>query len=235
MVRTGPAIKTRAFAQNAESAADSTALPAETLLRAQEEERRRIAREVHDDLGQRLASLASESAVIARDAANHPLGARLTALSQGLTELGLDLRKICADIHPSTVEDLGLVAALRALSADLAQRERMRIGFTHTGGDLLAPSTAICLYRIAQEAVRNAVRHSGSREVLISLQVRTKSARLVVRDTGCGFVPADVRARSTKGGLGLISMEERARLAGGELVLESTPGVGTRIEVLVPL
>jgi signal transduction histidine kinase len=131
------------------------------------------------------------------------------------------------------LEQLGLVAAVRGLCKELGHNQGLPIDFSHADlPEAIPPDVALCLYRIAQEALRNVVKHSGAASAIVALHVQGSSICLEVRDNGNGF---DSAAVTGQGGLGLVSMRERLRLVEGELVIESTRAVGTRLEARVPL
>ncbi len=205
-----------------------------SLLGAQEDERRRIARELHDDLSQRIAVVAMRLAALR--SALPDLAEDLHDDAQGLESyvalLASEVRRLSHGLHPSILDDLGLAVALRRLVEDFQVSGAQRVTFTER--DLpndIARDTAAALYRITQEALRNIGKHAGAGPARIGLEARSGELRLTIADTGPGFDPAAVRGL---GGLGIISMQERARLVGGSLSLDSHPGAGTTIEVRVP-
>jgi signal transduction histidine kinase len=201
------------------------------LLEAQEEERRRLARELHDDINQGLALLAVEMDVLVSSSAETPAAvtARLHELSGRIKELSSSVHDLSHQLHPSKLEQVGLVAAVRGLCQEVGHSYGLDVKFTH-GPDPGRPSpdTAICLYRIAQEALRN-VKHSGSRHAAVELRATAAETRLRISDDGIGFDPA-----AADHGLGLVSMRERLHIVGGELAIDSKAAGGTRIEVWVP-
>lgn len=208
----------------------------EKLVAAEESERSRIARELHDDLSQRLAALAMEvhAAEAGGDAAAEPQGPMpLAAIRDELQTIARDVHALSRQLHPTIVDDLGLTAALRS---ECARRSRLTALDVHLrvqpGLEDPPRGTALALFRIAQEALRNAVRHSGAREVRVVLE-RDGDAGLALHvvDDGRGF---DLE-RADGGGIGVDSMRERATLAGGTLEVSSTAGQGTRITVRVPV
>jgi PAS domain S-box-containing protein len=205
------------------------------LFKAQEDERRRISRELHDDLSQRLAMLAVEVEMLGRDvpATAGLVRDRLQSLQDQVAGLSDDVRRTAYQLHPSVLEHVGLVAALRSHCSQISKQERLRARFIHRGVPGLVPQEiALCLYRVAQEALRNAERHSGCSEASVTLTGTREGIHLSVEDRGSGFDPYLVR---TQGGLGIVSMEERVRLTGGSVSIKSTPGDGTRIDVRIPL
>jgi two-component system CheB/CheR fusion protein len=207
-----------------------------TLLRAQEEERRRIARELHDDFGQRLSALALEMELLEGelDPRGVPIRARLRALRKHLSRLSDHMQDLARGLHPRALEDLGLRAALRAYVGEFARHQMIRASFSARHVlDGIPPEIAAGLYRIAQEALHNVAKHSRASRVDIRLTGSAGGLALSVRDNGVGFTPR--RAGSDGQGLGLVSMRERAALLGAHLNLESRRGRGTRISVRVPL
>jgi signal transduction histidine kinase len=135
-------------------------------------------------------------------------------------------------LHPVKLEHVGLVAAVRGLCEEVTRGHGLLVTFTHAGvPDALPATAALCLYRIAQEALRNVVRHSGSDHATVELTGATAAVRLVVRDGGAGFDPSSALRT---GGLGLVGMRERVHLAGGVLTIDARPAGGTRVDALVP-
>ena len=199
------------------------------LIVAQEEERRRIARELHDHLSQQLALLAIELQQLDM----HPpdaLSATLHDLWRRTTEIASDVHGISHRLHPSKLEALGVVITnARALPRHLAPRRPVHFTDREVPADL-PPDLALCLFRILEEAVSNAVRHSASTEALVTLERIDQDVVLRVVDAGCGFDPV---AKRQAAGLGLVSMRERVRAVGGTLTVTSSPGHGTSIEARV--
>lgn len=205
---------------------------AASLFTSHEEERRRVARELHDDVSQQLAMLANDLEQLRQNIPHTEaeMRKRLEALREGAAALSEELRRISHALHPSILEDLGLPVALRSLVTEFAEREGMPSNFTHRNvPDTLSPEVAATLYRITQEALRNVAKHAGRTHVRVSLIGTSSALRLNVRDLGEGFDPSETR------GLGLISMEERARLVGGSFHISSALGEGTTVQVQVPL
>lgn len=205
------------------------------LLTAQEQERRRLSRELHDDLNQKLAMLAVQAESIEQElpATHQEIRARLAELREGANSLSDDIRHMAYELHPSILDHLGLVVALRSLCQQFSRRHGVKTRFV--GSRLpraIPPGAALCLYRVAQEALANVAKHSRSPRATVSLSGGTDSLRLTVTDRGVGFDPAWLEQRR---GLGLISMEERVRLADGVFAVSSRPGKGTRLDVRVPL
>lgn len=205
------------------------------LIRAQEEERSRIARELHDDLSQRLALLSIELEQLSQKipARQGDLRARIQDAWAKAQEISVEIHRISYQLHPSKLEHLGLASAVKSCCDELSARHGVRITFRDRGVPAALPKdVALCVFRIAQEALRNVVRHSGAPEARVVLGMAGRAVHLCVSDSGAGF---DVEAAAQKKGLGLVSMTERLRLVGGELTIRSRPSRGTQIDALVPL
>jgi PAS domain S-box-containing protein len=203
------------------------------LLEAQETERRRIARELHDDLNQGLALLSVELDLLGQTPpeSTPQLGERLHELSGRVKQLGSCVHALSHQLHPSKLEQLGLVAAIRGLCKELTHAHGLPIAFTHHQVPEAIPGdVALCLYRIVQEALGNVIKHSGARHAVVELTGRADGIGLRVVDDGTGFEPL----ADAQGGLGLVSMRERLRLVSGEITIDSRPAGGTRIDVRVP-
>lgn len=206
---------------------------ARSLADYAEHERRRLARELHDDIGQRLALLADDADSLRRelhceDEANRR---RLENLVKQARVLADDLRKISHTLHPAILEDLGLTVALRSLASHMAERSGLGISFSAGGAPNDLPSEiSTAVYRIAQEALRNFTKHAGGDATArVTLEAHQGELVLTVSDTGNGFDPGQ------KSGLGLISMRERAYLVGGVLTVDSAAGRGATITFRLPL
>ena len=159
--------------------------------------------------------------------------ARLQAFSGPSLQLSAAARQLAYQLHPSTLEDLGLTASLRALCNEFSQRNGTVVTFVKRQVPARLPLDVMsCLYRIAQEGLWNAVKHSGAKHIVVTLAGVKKSAALSIRDDGVGFDP---RFAKRKGGLGLTSMEERIRLVHGTFSIKSAAGLGTRIVAKAPL
>jgi|HubBroStandDraft_2_1064218.scaffolds.fasta_scaffold17782_2 two-component system NarL family sensor kinase len=204
------------------------------LTRTQEEERSRIARDLHDDIGQRLALLTIdlEQMKLASQQDGLAFASELETLVRTAGEITSDVHNVSRRLHPSQVELLGLAPALNNFCREFANRNSMRIQFTSACLTCKVPEEAsLCLFRVAQEAIRNVHKHSGCREALVELDEISGSLRLRISDRGSGFDPTSAEASQ---GLGLLSMEERLRSMGGELFVHSRPGGGTCIEASIP-
>jgi PAS domain S-box-containing protein len=202
------------------------------LIRAQEEERAMIARELHDDVTQRLAVLAIDAGRAELAAANGEQGEAMRALREGLVRISEDVHSLAYELHSSVLEELGLVEALRAACERLGRRSSVVVSLDlDPKADQLARDAALCLFRVAQEALNNVARHSRGRVARVALQPMDDGVLLAVRDDGVGFDPASPGTRKT---LGLASMRERLRLVHGTLDIESAPGNGTAVIAWVP-
>jgi PAS domain S-box-containing protein len=204
------------------------------LLHAQEEERRRIAREMHDDWTQRLALLGIDLAKLEKYiGAPEKAQPLLRTMQEQLVELSEDVHALSRQLHPSILDDLGLVQALRSECASFSRREGIVVVYRPEELLMTLPKeVALCVYRVAQEALRNIAKHAAVDEAWVSLLAAGSELVLRVHDEGVGFDPAAVRAEP---GLGLSSMEERVRLVQAQLAVTSAPGRGTTVEVRVPL
>ena len=220
----------RARARRAEG--ESAALTGH-LLTAHEDERRRLARELHDDVTQRLARLAIDAAGIERGAGGTPGDGTARSLREELVRLSEDVHALSYRLHPSMLDDLGLGAALKAECDRLSRQESIAVEVdVHDLPQPLPPDPALCLFRVAQEALRNIARHAQARAVVVSLAARDGGLQLAVSDDGRGF---DAVRGNGRPSLGQMSMRERVRLLGGELDIESAPGHGTTVVAWVPL
>jgi len=202
------------------------------LIRAHEEERALLARELHDDVTQRLAVLAID---VGRAEFAAPDGAQATqmrSVREGLVRLSEDIHSLAYQLHPSVLEELGLAEALRAECDRLRRRSRIDLSLELDPlPGVIGKDTALCLFRVAQEALNNVARHSGARAAVVTLRQADGGLRLAVRDDGVGFDAASAGKRRS---LGLASMRERVRLADGTFDIASAPGRGTEIFAWVP-
>lgn len=197
------------------------------VIRAQEEERRRIARELHDTAGQALASILLGLKVVRDEKTLHEARARLADLREVTAAAASEVRRIALELRPTALDDLGLQVALERYARDVSDRTGIDLPTSIDLDDRLQPDVETIVYRIAQEAVTNAVKYADAARVSISILERNAVVRLLVSDDGKGF---DVRAAEGKG-LGLLGMNERAELVGGRLHIHSVPGQGTTVEL----
>jgi PAS domain S-box-containing protein len=205
------------------------------LIEAQEEERSRIARELHDDINQRLALLANgvqeiEQAISADNDPSPKKGLR--ELGQLTNEIATDIEHMSHQLHPSKLHYLGLAAAVRDLCHEVSRQHKIEIECVVR--DLphdLEGNTSLSLFRTVQESLRNVVKHSHARHVKVELTCQTSVIQLLVSDDGAGFNP---EAAGSDHGLGLVSMRERLRSVGGEFCIWSKPSLGTQVKGSVP-
>ncbi len=204
------------------------------LMNAQEKERARLARELHDDLSQSLALLSIQLQSLARDG-NDAVSLRdeVSDLTKQIQRLSSDVHRISHELHPAKLNQLGLVAAMRGFCREIGDAHGINIQFESRNVPRDLPGdVALCLYRIAQESLQNVCKHSGAGIVNVNLERSDGGICLVVSDNGCGFDPS---AEKTNESLGLISMEERIRAVSGTVTIDSVIGSGTKIEASVPL
>jgi PAS domain S-box-containing protein len=205
------------------------------LIDAQEKERTRIARELHDDINQRLALLAIELGQLAQGSSTSPekVGVRAHELSQVVSEIGTDIQAISHQLHSSKLEYLGIVAAAKSFCRELSEQQKIEVDFTHRDVPRdVSADVSLCLFRVLQEALHNAVKHSGVRRFEVQLAGAQGVIELTVRDSGVGF---DNEAVLNNPGLGLISMRERVSLVSGYYSIVSEPMRGTKVSVRVPI
>lgn len=204
------------------------------LIAAQEDERSRIARELHDNLNQAMALFSIELEQLAQKIPEKgKLKPRVKALWIKAQEISAEIHRLSYQLHPSKLDHLGLAAALRSFCNELAELEGLKVEFRDVGFPAILPKeVTLCVFRIAQEALRNVVKHSGVQHAEVVLEKTDMAVRLSVSDVGCGF---DTESDRMTSGLGFISMRERLRLVGGQVLVRSRPPQGTRIEVSVPL
>ena len=206
---------------------------AREVMRAQEEERKRLARELHDTAAQELVRLSRGLGGMAEASGPGEVADRLTGLRALVGSTLQSVRELSRGLRPTILDDLGLVPALEWLTTELAASVGIRADFGSSGPQRrLAPDTELALFRIAQEALRNVERHAGATTVRVAITFGEEEVRLEVADDGRGFtpeVPSEGFARS--GRLGILGMQERATLIGARLTISSRPGEGTRVVV----
>lgn len=211
---------------------------ARQITQAQENERRRIARELHDDTIQSLVGLSRrlEALATSRDMLSAEVTARISELQQTTGEVIKRVRRFSQDLRPSILDDLGLLPTLEELTADLNRQDGLHAEFRVKGEERrLSSEMELTLFRIAQEALNNVRRHADAEHVITTVELSDSAVTLTVEDDGKGFNPPTLTDHPTAGGkLGLIGMHERARLLGGSLILDSEPGRGTKVIVNVP-
>jgi len=206
------------------------------LIAAQEEERKRVARELHDDLNQRMAVISIELEQLAEGNLDRSmLRKRIQRLQGQAQEISSDIHRLSYKLHPAKLDHLGLAAAIKSLCDELPATPsgKPRIHFHQSGFPADIPKdAALCIFRITQEVLRNCVKHSGAQSAQVVLTRDSQVIRLSVSDNGLGF---DMKSDVMERGLGFISMKERVRIVGGEINIFSHPLRGTRIDVSVPL
>ena len=205
------------------------------LIQAREDECARIARELHDDVSQGMALISLGLDQLRRDPPESKAEVREIAqeIMNQTREISTEIHRMSHDLHPSKLDQLGLVTALRSLCKELSAGYGLRIEFTHADVPMtVQKEISICLYRVIQEALNNVIKYSGAKEAFVDLRCTGQNLLLRVEDLGKGF---DVESASSKRGLGLLSMRERLRLVGGTVLIESRLLKGTRIEVSVPI
>jgi PAS domain S-box-containing protein len=204
------------------------------LIEAQEKERSRIARDLHDDICQRLAVLSLEIERANRTSSGPAAATKqnLENIRQHCSEITRDVQSLSHQLHSSTLNYLGVVAAIKAFCTEFSRQHQVTIEFTDSNIPRDLPKDiSLCLFRIAQEALHNAVKYSGTNQFFVTLSATGEEIQLVVYDEGAGF---DVAGAKKNRGLGLVSMQERAHLVQGRFSIESKPGKGTKISVVVP-
>jgi PAS domain S-box-containing protein len=204
------------------------------LIAAQEVERRRVARELHDDLSQKLALLSIDAEqLLARGKAGREAALlRVREIFDRVSEIASDIHRLSHDLHPTKLGAIGLVKSLEALCRDASLQHRIAVDFMHGEVPMgVNADVSLCLYRVTQEALHNVTKHSGARCAMVRLTFEADTLTLQIADHGSGFIMRDPERM----GLGLVSMRERVRLVGGDFAIHTAPGQGTRIGVRVPL
>jgi PAS domain S-box-containing protein len=204
------------------------------MIEAQEQERTRIARELHDDIGQRLALLAIGLEELDQNGANlSKIRGRVRELKNHASEIAADIQTISRRLHSSKLEFLGLAVAMRGFCNEFGEQQKVEIDFeSHDLPDPLAPDISLCLFRILQEALYNSVKHSGGRHFKVRSWGKSNEVHLTVSDFGSGF---NKEAAKAGRGIGLISMHERLQILKGTLSIDSQPKRGTTIHAFVPI
>jgi PAS domain S-box-containing protein len=201
-----------------------------TLIESQEQERARIGRELHDDINQRLALLSVELEQLQENPSE--IQERVLEVRKGIAEISDDVQALSHDLHSSKLEYLGVVAGIKSWCKEFAGRQKIEIDFKSDVSSVLPIEIGLTLFRVLQEALQNAVKHSGVKKVEVQLREEPREIHLSICDLGRGF---DVEVASQGKGLGLTSMRERIRLVNGNILIESKPMGGTRIQVQVPI
>jgi signal transduction histidine kinase len=205
------------------------------LIEAQEQERARIARELHDDLSQRMAILSVSLEQFDQGIPDISSNARqqMRKIKEIVREVASDIHDLSHRLHPSKLDILGLVASLGGLCREFSEQHNLQVEFVSSNiRGRIPKDVTLCLFRIVQEALRNVVKHSGTTEAKVELSSHGDGIDLCISDSGAGFSPESAKEHA---GLGLVSMRERLRLVGGRLSIESDLSHGTRIRAHVPL
>ena len=202
------------------------------MISAQEAERQRIARELHDDFSQRLAEISIELGIVRSQLENtkSSLGDQVGRVRSRSMELSAAMRELSHNLHPSVLKHAGLGGALRGLCDHFAKQQAIQVNCSADVPEDMPDEVALCLYRIAQESLSNVARHAKAKHVQLTLVRRSPFLELTVRDDGAGFEPAAVYKH-----LGLFSIKERARLLNGTVTIDSARGYGTMVRAVVPL
>lgn len=214
------------------------------LIEAQERERRRIARELHDDICQQLALLSIEIdqamqagevdrlQAVCRGSETEYLG-RIEKASRHCSAIGHAVQALSHELHSSSLDYLGMVTAIRGFCREFSEKHKLTIKFTSAGiPNSLPHDVSLCLFRVVQEALRNAAKYSGANQIEVAMRGGPNGIELEVRDAGAGFDPEEAK---NGGGLGLVSMQERVGLVRGSISIESKLNCGTKIRVTIPL
>jgi len=203
------------------------------LVKAQEQERARIGRELHDDISQRLGLLAIELDQLREKHNDLPseVRGRMHELQQMTTDISSSVHALSHDLHSSKLEYLGVVAGIKSWCKEFGERQKMEIDFKTNVTSVAPPEVGVSLFRVLQEALYNAIKHSGVRQVEVQLREDSGEIHLIVSDLGRGF---DVDTALQGKGLGLTSMRERVRMVHGTIVIDSKPLAGTTVHVCVP-
>jgi PAS domain S-box-containing protein len=201
------------------------------LIEAQEQERARIARELHDDINQRLALVAVQMDQM-HHAPEREVREKIHALQRDLAEISSDVESLSHSLHSSKLRYLGAVAAMKSWCQEFADRQRMEVSFKHHVVSAIPPEIGLCMFRVLQEGLQNAAKHSGVKHVEVEVSEHRNGLHLSVSDSGIGF---NVESAKQRKGLGLTSMDERLRMVNGTLNIQSRPMGGTTIHVEIPL
>jgi signal transduction histidine kinase len=204
---------------------------ARDLIGVQEEERRRISQELHDDLGQRLALLEIKIHQLERNSLPADVADGLKTVRGFVADLDRDIHRICYELYPVVLEKLGLIVALRCLCRDFSESSGILTLFdSQKVPQGLPKNVSLSLYRVTQEALQNISKHARAKKARVSLRGVAEGLEIVIEDFGIGFDPLSIRARK---GLGLIAIEERALSVGGCVCVRSSLGSGTEVRVIV--
>ncbi len=209
------------------------------ILHAQEEERKRISRELHDEVGQALTAIGINLQLLRQNAVeNRKSLDKHIAEIQGMVELTLEnVHRFSYELRPAILDDLGLVSALHYYTRAFAKRTGIKVRFSSDNAvEHLEPDPKTVIYRVAQESLTNVYKYAHASRVQVRLRRLPEGVRLMVKDNGQGFQPNQLNGGlKEKSGLGLMGMEERLRLVNGAFTVESQPGYGTTVRAMIPL
>ena len=212
---------------------DTPTLLSGRFITAREEELKHIARELHDDLNQRVALISIELEQVAQDLKTDTnVTARVQGIQKKIEEISADIHRMSYQLHPSKLDHLGLTSALKSFCKELSESHEQVIKFKADVPIGIAKNIELCLFRVAQEALQNAVKYSGASVIEVSLKKSVGRVTLIVSDNGTGF---DANSENFNKGLGFVSMRERLRLVNGELQIISKRSQGTQIKAVVPI
>lgn len=209
----------------------------EKVIKAQEEERKRIARELHDETSQSMASLMVGLKMLEQEGDGIERKHRIKEL-RAMASMAMDkVRDLALELRPSSLDDLGLLTAVEQYTVDFGRRFNIKVDFQTVGfnGNRLSPEKETALYRIVQEALVNVAKHAQATTAGVILEYRDSQVKAIIEDNGCGFEIEKINESNDEGRLGILGMMERAALMGGKLSIESSPGEGTTVFVEVPL
>lgn len=204
------------------------------LIEAHEQERTWLARELHDDVNQQIAVIAIKLDRLKQHLSNATIEVQneIAELRQRVSQLGWNIQALSHRLHSSKLDYLGIVAAVQSFCDELSTQHQIQIDFNHSDMPRKLPTEiSLCLFRVLQEALQNAVKHSGVRRFKVEMHARQDEAELTIADDGAGFDP---ETAMTGSGLGLISMRERLQLVNGHLSIRSEKGRGTTVSARVP-
>jgi signal transduction histidine kinase len=203
------------------------------LIEAQEQERARIGRELHDDVGQRLALLAAEFQQLQENPLILPdVRSRMGELERQISDIASDIQLLSHELHSAKLQYLGIVGAVKGFCREFSAQQKVEIDFQTDALPALSPDVSLCLFRVLQEALHNSAKHSGVRHFEVRLWGTADEIHLTVKDSGGGF---DREQAKMSQGLGLVSMEERLKLVNGSFTIETQPRGGVTIHARVPV
>jgi len=214
-------------------AEEALASATQRMIEIQEEERKRIARELHDDIGQRLVFLSIALHSLKEEDIGAEVTSRLNGISKDISQVSQAIQSVSHKLHSAKLEYLGIVTAMNSFCREFAERHSVAVAFTHGEIPRMVESgISLCLFRVMQEALNNAAKHSDAQACEVNLGCSEDHLNLTISDRGVGF---DMEAAAKKGRLGLVSMRERVRMVRGTISIDSKPMAGTTIHVKVPL